>query len=190
MALLSGDAAFYAWAASTWALAASVAVAIVRGWARGRGLRLEDITTGFRAALMLVSALLSQISLRLYTVHVTVPEALRRRGGQEHVGVEAALERIVTDEAYDWPLGCWMLAIAVLVIFLARDARRRVGRAPPPPPRRAAAGPRRDGVHRVSVVEIVLFLVFAWACVYSFPVTVRNYMAATAKGEAGDPAAA
>ncbi|PUZ51443.1 hypothetical protein GQ55_6G187200 [Panicum hallii var. hallii] len=68
MALLSDGAAFYTWAATTWAFTASAVVAIVRCWARGRDLRVEDVFTGFRAPLVLVAALLSQVSLRLYTV--------------------------------------------------------------------------------------------------------------------------
>ncbi|RCV31059.1 hypothetical protein SETIT_6G146000v2 [Setaria italica] len=74
MALLSDAAAFYTWAATTWVFTASVVVAIVRCWACGRGLRVEDVFTGFRAPLLLVAALLSQVSLRLYTVRVSIPE--------------------------------------------------------------------------------------------------------------------
>ncbi|KAL6900825.1 hypothetical protein ACP4OV_005501 [Aristida adscensionis] len=187
MALLSDDAVFYAWAAATWLLAASVAVAMARAWLRGHGLRLEDVTTGFRTALMLASALLSQIFLRLYTLRVTIPESRRRRGGRDAVGFEAAVERVLSEEAYVWPLGGCMLCLAILVIYFAGAARRR-RRAPPPPPPPAAG--RRGGFGRVSVEEIVLFLVFVWTCVYSFPVSVLNYMAATANGGAGDAAAA
>ena len=80
MALLSDAAAFYTWAATAWAFTASAGVAIARCWARGRDLRVEDVFTGFRAPLVLVAALLSQVSLRLYTVRVSVPEVYRRAG--------------------------------------------------------------------------------------------------------------
>ena len=62
MALLSDAAAFYTWAATAWAFTASAVVAIARCWARGRDLRVEDVFTGFRAPLVLVAALLSQVS--------------------------------------------------------------------------------------------------------------------------------
>jgi len=74
MALLSDAAAFYTWAATAWSFTASAVVAIARCWARGRDLRVEDVFTGFRAPLVLVAALLSQVSLRLYTVRVSIPE--------------------------------------------------------------------------------------------------------------------
>jgi len=69
MALLSDAAAFYTWAATAWAFTASAVVAIARCWARGRDLRVEDVFTGFRAPLVLVAALLSQVSLRLRREH-------------------------------------------------------------------------------------------------------------------------
>jgi hypothetical protein len=77
MALLSDAAAFYTWVATTWVFTASVVVAIVRCWARSRVLRVVDVFTGLRAPLVLVAALLSQVSLRLYTVRVRIPEVTR-----------------------------------------------------------------------------------------------------------------
>lgn len=229
MALLSDAAAFYTWAATTWVFTASVVVAIVRCWACGRGLRVEDVFTGFRAPLLLVAALLSQVSLRLYTVRVSIPEVRRRagllplprsplpirfslspricggcgdvvvrspwrfqrqRGGREAAGVNAAVERFLSDEAYVWPVGICMFCLVALLISRAYEARRRrtpplpPPRPPPPPPprrRRAVAGQRTGGCS-VSVTELVLFLFCVWTCVYSFPVMVIGYMAATANG--------
>ena len=86
MALLSDAAAFYTWAATAWAFTASAGVAIARCWARGRDLRVEDVFTGFRAPLVLVAALLSQVSLRLYTVRVSIPEVPAAACGLARLG--------------------------------------------------------------------------------------------------------
>jgi uncharacterized membrane protein YbhN (UPF0104 family) len=105
------------------------------------------------------------------------------------VGVSAALERFLSDEAYVWPVGVCMFFLVAQLISRVYEARRR---APPPPPppsprrlrrmRRAEAGQRAGGCCSVSTMELVLFLFCVWTCVYSFPVMVLGYMAATANG--------
>ena len=152
MALLSDAAAFYTWAATAWAFTASAGVAIARCWARGRDLRVEDVFTGFRAPLVLVAALLSQVSLRLRGEHprgtrggvracsarlplpLSDPTSIllsricggfcvvtlvrspwrsqRQRGGQEAVGVDAAVDCFLSEEAYVWPVGVFMFCSA------------------------------------------------------------------------------
>ncbi|KAF8697470.1 hypothetical protein HU200_036072 [Digitaria exilis] len=202
MALLSDAAAFYTWGVTTWLFTASVVVAIVRCWARGRGLRVEDVFTGLRAPLLLVAALLSQVSLRLYTIRVSIPEVPQRaracspspfppllsricgfsvRRGQDATGVDAAVEGFLSEEAYVWPVGVCMFCLVALLISRAYAARRRRAAAAPPPPPRVVAG-QRTGSCSVSVPELVLFLFCVWTCAYSFPVMVREYMAATANG--------
>ncbi|KAF8702010.1 hypothetical protein HU200_033348 [Digitaria exilis] len=200
MALLSDAAAFYTWGVTTWLFTASVVVAIVRCWARGRGLRVEDVFTGFRAPLLLAAALLSQVSLRLYTIRVSIPQVLleragvlspplsplfslgfRQRRGQDATGgVDAAVEGFLTEEAYVWPVGVCMFCLVALLISRAYAARRRRAAAAAPPPRVVAG--QRTGSCSVSVPELVLFLFCVWTCAYSFPVMVREYMAATANG--------
>ena len=87
--------------------------------------------------------------------------------------MDAAVERFLSDEAYVWPVGVCMFCLVALLIIRAYAARRR---RPPPRPRVVAG--RWAGGCSASVTELVLFLFSVWTCVYTFPLMVRNYMAA------------
>ena len=95
--------------------------------------------------------------------------------------MDAAVESFLSEEAYVWPVGACMLCLVALLIFRAYAARRRRPPPPPPLPPRVVAG-RWAGDCSVSVTELVLFLFSVWTCVYTFPLMVRNYMAATTNG--------
>jgi hypothetical protein len=90
---------------------------------------------------------------------VRVP-ARRLRRGEDAEGLQASVERFLSDEANVWPVGGFFFGVVLLLILLA-GAKRRAA----PPPRAAAAGQGAGG-GRVPLGEVLIFLALLYGCVY------------------------